>query len=89
MDHLLLHCVKMRSLWEVLFSLGVSWVNPCSVWDAIMSWKGFLVGKNGKRFGKQDHFVYFGLCRNEIVFKHEAFSLEEEYFFCFSSLVGG
>ena len=31
-DHLFLHCVKIRPLWELLISLfGVLWVNPKSI----------------------------------------------------------
>lgn len=42
------------------------WVNPNTLWDTLLSWKGFLVGKKrkekGKRSGKWDLYAYFGRC---------------------------
>ena len=39
-DHLLLHCVKTRLLWELLFPLlEVTWINPSSIWDTLLSQK--------------------------------------------------
>ena len=44
MEHILLHCVKTRVLWELLFSIfGVVWVNPKTVGDTLLSWGGCLL----------------------------------------------
>ena len=42
-----------------LILFGVMCVNPVSIYDTLMSWKGFLVGKKWKRFGWHAHYVYF------------------------------
>ena len=50
MDHLLLYYAKMRSMWELLFSLfGTTWVFPKSVRDTFMSWGNFRVGKKQRK----------------------------------------
>ena len=50
MDHLLLHCVKTRVLWNLIFSLfGVAWVLSCSVKETLLRWHGAIVGKTRKK----------------------------------------
>ena len=49
-DHLLLHCVKTRALWNLLFSLfGVAWVLSGSVKETLIGWHGTFVGKTRKK----------------------------------------
>ena len=40
-DPILLHCVKTRILWQLLFALfGVSWALPFSVKETLLGWLG-------------------------------------------------
>ena len=49
-NHLLLHCVKMRALWSLLFSLfGVAWVLSGSIKETLLGWHGAFVGKTRKK----------------------------------------
>ena len=49
-DHLLLHCSKTRTLWELLYTLvGVSWVLPSSVRETLLSLYGSFVGKKRRK----------------------------------------
>ena len=49
-DHLLIHCVKTRVLWELIFTLfGVSCVLPSSVRQTLLGWHGSFVGKKRKK----------------------------------------
>ena len=49
-DHLLLHCVKTRVLWNLLFSLfGISWTLSCTVKTTLLGWNGGFVGKRRKK----------------------------------------
>ena len=80
MEELLLHCVKTRSLWELLFSLfRVSWVIAGTVKDAILSWKGFLVGNKRRKVWPASPLCLFWTMwnvRNRIVFEDEACALQ-------------
>ena len=49
-DHFLLHCELMRSLWNLLFSLfGMSWVLLYSIREVLLRWLGSCVGKKRKK----------------------------------------
>ena len=51
--HLLLHCPMVSPLWEIVFSLvGISWVFPKMVKEAIIRWKGSFLGKKLRKFLK-------------------------------------
>ena len=59
-DHLLLHCVKTRALWEMLFSLfGVLWVVPSSVRETLLSWNEPFVGKKRKKVWRMGPLCIF------------------------------
>ena len=48
-NHILLHCIVVRALWEIVFALfGVQWVFPEKVKAALFCWRGPFVGKKRK-----------------------------------------
>ncbi|RVW49339.1 LINE-1 reverse transcriptase-like [Vitis vinifera] len=68
-DHLLLHCVMTRTLWNLLFSLfGVEWVLSGTVKDTLLGWHGAFVGKIRKKAWQMAPLcIFFGQCgRKEI-----------------------
>ena len=49
-DHLLLHCSKARLMWDLLLAIvGVTWVLPLTVREALVSWSGSFEGKKRKK----------------------------------------
>ena len=45
-DHILIYCIKVRVLWELLFTLfGVIWVLSFSIRESLLSWLGCFVGE--------------------------------------------
>ena len=80
LDHFLIHCIKTRSLWELLFSLfGVTWVNPLSLRDTLLSWKGFRVVKKQEIVWQASPFCLFWTvwkARNVVAFNDEVFSTQ-------------
>ena len=39
MDHLLVHCQWVSSLWDLSLFDGVSWIQPSNVSDVVVAWR--------------------------------------------------
>ena len=51
--HFLLHCSVVSSLWEIIFSLiGVYWVLPKTIKEALLNWTGSFVAKKREKIWK-------------------------------------
>ncbi|KAJ9691054.1 hypothetical protein PVL29_013294 [Vitis rotundifolia] len=78
-DHLLLHCGRTRTLWNLLFSLfGVSWILSRTVKETLLGWSGAFVGKRRKRAWQMAPLCIFWTVwkeRNSITFGNEELSL--------------
>ncbi|KAJ9696951.1 hypothetical protein PVL29_008942 [Vitis rotundifolia] len=89
-DHLLLHCVKTRVLWNLLFSLfGVAWILPCSVKETLIGWNGGFVGKRRKRAWQMAPLCIFWSVwkeRNSLAFGNVELSLQRLKYSFVSSL---
>ena len=49
-NHILLHCTVVRTLWDIAFALfGIQWVFPERVKEALFCWQGSFVGKKRKK----------------------------------------
>ena len=87
-DHILLHCVLARSLWNLLVSLfGVSWVLPYSVKEALLGWFGPCVGKERKKVWFLAPLCLFWIAwkeRNNRVFENEGHLVQgcKSFFLC-------
>ena len=87
-DHILLHCVLTRSLWNFLFSLfGVLWVLPYSIREALLGWLGPYVGKEMKKVWFSDSLCLFWIVwkeRNNKAFENEGYSVQgcKLFFLC-------
>ena len=81
MNHLLLHLLKKRLLWELLFSLfGTSWVMVSPVPDVLLSWKGASVGKRRKKeWQVAPSYLFWTVwkTRNLLVFHDDVFSIQK------------
>ena len=79
MDHLLLHFIVTRVLWDLLFSLvGVSWVLPALVRDSLLGWKGSFLTKDRRKVWKASPLCIFWSvwkAQKGIVFRDEVLSL--------------
>ena len=87
-DHLLLHCRKMRVLWELLFSLfGTMWIMLGSMGEMLLGWKGAFFGKRMKKVWQRAPSCLFWIvckARNRIVFKDDFLSIQNlKYLFLF------
>ena len=49
-DHLLIHCKRAKTLWNLFLSVvGTSWVLPSSVLHTLLAWQRTAVGKKHKK----------------------------------------
>ena len=79
-DHLLLHCVMTRTLWNLLFSLfGVEWVLSGTVKETLLGWHGAFVGKIRKKAWQMTPLYIFWSVwkeRNLLAFGNEVLSIQ-------------
>ena len=72
-NHILLHYIVVRALWEIVFALvGVQWVFPELVKEALFSWRGPFVGKKRKTIWNSIPLCIFWTVwkeRNRLAFK--------------------
>ena len=74
-DHILLHCCKVRVLWQFLFSLfGISWVIHSAVKDTLLAWQGSFVRRKRKKIWGTTPLCLFWIIqkgRNRRAFENE------------------
>ena len=79
-DHLLLHCVMTRTLWNLLFSLfSVEWVLSGTVKETLLGWHGAFVGKIHKKAWQMAPLCIFWSIwkeRNSLAFGNEVLSIQ-------------
>ncbi|RVX21218.1 hypothetical protein CK203_002275 [Vitis vinifera] len=79
-DHILLHCEKVRTLWVLLYSMfGVQWVLPATVKETLSGWNGSFVGKKRKGVWKASPLCLFWTVwktRNKVAFEEKELSIQ-------------
>ena len=74
-NHILIHCSKVRVLWELVFALfGVKWVLPLSAGDTLLGWHGSFVSKKRRKAWMATPLCLFWTVwkkRNRIAFVNE------------------
>ena len=88
-DHLLIHCSKAKSLWDLLLAITeANWVFPSTVRQLLLAWQSASVGKKRKRVWMAAPLCLFWtlwLERNRVVFENEAPSVHRmKSFFLFT-----
>ena len=76
-DHILLHYVKARVLWQLLFE--VPWVLPLTVKETLLGWHDSFVGKKHKKAWKASLICIFWTIwkeRNRIAFDNKELSIQ-------------
>ena len=79
LNHLLVHCLKARLLWDLILAIvGFGWVFPFSVRQVLLAWQGTKVGKKRKKVWRAMPLCLFWAVwceRNRVVFDNETFSI--------------
>ena len=72
-NHIILHCIVVRVLWEIALVLfGIQWVFPETVKEVLSSWRGPFVGKKKKKIWKSISLCIFWTVwkeRNRLTFR--------------------
>ena len=75
-DHLLIHCLRAKMLWDLLLAItDANWVFPHTVRQLLLAWQSASVGKKRKRVWMAAPLCIFWtlwLERNRVVFENEA-----------------
>ena len=76
-DHLLVHYSQASMLWELILAIvGIKWIFPFSVHQALLAWKGARVGKKRKKKWRAAPLCLFWTVwreKNKVVFDNETF----------------
>ena len=80
-NHSLLHCTVVRALWDIVFALvGVHWVFPELVKEALFSWRGPFVGKKRKKIWNSIPLCIFWMVwkeRNRLAFNGGVLNIQK------------
>ncbi|RVX03217.1 LINE-1 reverse transcriptase-like [Vitis vinifera] len=80
-DHLLIHCIVVRVLWDLVLALfGVHWVFPETVKKVLLSWRGPFVGKKRKKIWKSIPLYIFWTVwkeRNRLAFRGGVLAIQK------------
>ena len=80
-NHILLHCIVTRILRDIIFGLiGIKWVLPETVKEALISWRGSFVGKKRKKIWKSIPLCIFWTVwkeRNRLAFRGGALNIQK------------
>ena len=80
-DYLLIHCLKIRTLWSsLLTALDIAWVTPLMTKDVIISWNKILLRKDDHKISRATFCCLFWAIWkeiNKVVFEDEQFSLSK------------
>ena len=88
LNHLLVHCPKVRMLWELILAIvGFGWVFPFSIRQVLLAWQGTKVGKKRKKVWRAAPLCLFWAMwceRNRVVFDNKAFFayILKNFFIC-------
>ena len=79
-NHILLDCTVVRTLWDITFALfGVQWVFPEKVKEALFCWWGPFVGKKRKKIWKSIPLCIFWTVwkeRNRLAFRGGSLAIQ-------------
>ena len=80
-NHILLHCIVVRVLWEIVLALfGVQWVFLESVKEMLFSWRGPFVGKKRKKIWNSIPLCIFWTVwkeRNRLAFRRGSLAIQK------------
>ena len=80
-NHILLHCIVVRVLWEIVLGLfRVQWVFPESVKEVLFSWRGSFVGKKRKKIRNSIPLCIFWTVwkeMNRLAFKRGSLTIQK------------
>ncbi|RVX01805.1 hypothetical protein CK203_024318 [Vitis vinifera] len=80
-NHILLHCIVVRALWEIVLALfGANWVFPERVKDMLVSWRGPFVGRKRKRIWTSIPLCIFWTVwkeRNRLAFRGGSLAIQK------------
>ncbi|KAJ9673635.1 hypothetical protein PVL29_023281 [Vitis rotundifolia] len=80
-NHILVHCIVVRVLWEfILVLFGVKWVFPETVREVLVSWRGPFVGIKRKKIWNSILLCIFWTVwkeRNRLAFKGGSLALQK------------